>query len=171
MYPMHVLRYAVKHGYKDLADQAAAYTIDRQSTSSEMMEFFGKDSQIFHIWVRVLYLYLSRLSQLINGSREPKLAYRDQWMTALPLIYTRGIPAPTLHKGGLQECDLWEPFRDEVRCDVDCSPSQISRFEDIVARRIKSDLSSCDRCADRARRWGVSVKARIGEVSAFSTFL
>ncbi|KAG6859800.1 hypothetical protein C0995_003832 [Termitomyces sp. Mi166 len=100
-----------------------------------------------------------------------KLCMKDQWMAALPWIYTRDIHVPTLHRGGLQECDLWEPFRDKVRRDVDCLPSQIARFEELVAGRIKADLGSCDRCIERARRWGTSVKSKIGEVSPFSAYL
>ncbi|KAH0578074.1 hypothetical protein H2248_005538 [Termitomyces sp. 'cryptogamus'] len=147
LWPMHVLKYAVKHGHKDLADQAASYTVVREP--AEIEEFFGRNSQIFYIW----------------------LAYRQQWMIALPWIYTRDIHIPTLHKGGLKECELWKPFRDHVRSEVDCLPSQIARFEEIVSVRISLDLLSCDRCIDRARRWSTSVKATIGEVLPFSAYL
>lgn len=167
---MHVLRYAVKHGYKDLADEAATHTILRPFT--EMREFFGKECHIYYIWVSAAPGFLGPFAaHQFFFSLESKSAYKDQWMTALPWIYTRDIPSPTLHKGGLKECELWQPFRDLVRRDVDCSPSEIARFEDIVAQRIKSYLGSCERCAERARRWGSSVKAKIGNVSAFSTFL
>ncbi|KAG6894517.1 hypothetical protein C0992_005761, partial [Termitomyces sp. T32_za158] len=121
VHPMNVLRYAVKHGYKDVADKAAPYTITY--SPFEVRGFFGNNSRVFHIWV----------------------AYRDQWMSALPLIYTRDIPYPTLHRGGQTKCELWDPFRDAVRRDVECLPSQIARFDDVVAGRIKLDLQSCDR--------------------------
>ncbi|KAG6889529.1 hypothetical protein C0995_000411 [Termitomyces sp. Mi166 len=147
IYPMHVLRYAVKHGYKDLADQAAAHMILRPST--EVKEFFGRNSQIFYIWS----------------------AYRDQWMVALPWIYTKDIQTLNLHKGGILECELWEPFRDGVRRDVECLPSQIARFDEVVSARIKINLEFCERCIERAHRWSATVKSKIGEVSPFSAYL
>ncbi|KAG6867647.1 hypothetical protein C0993_012757 [Termitomyces sp. T159_Od127] len=169
MYPMHVLRYAVKHGYKDLVDEAAKHTTYR--SSNEMKEFFGKNSQVFYTWVRALPLSFPCPQPHRMPRFGLKSAYRDQWMSALPWIYTRDIPYHNLHKGGLTECELWEPFRDCVRRDVDCLPSQIACFEEIVAERMQLDLGSCERCIERARRWVVSVKGKIGEVSAFSSYL
>ncbi|KAG6849808.1 hypothetical protein H0H93_004884 [Arthromyces matolae] len=146
-YPMSVLRYAVTYQYKDLANVAAGYAAKRSILESR--QFFGPHSRVFQAWS----------------------AYKDQWMAALPTIYTEHIPVGGLHKGGIPECDLWAPFVDGIRKDVKCSVAGVMEFGDLIEKRIDAHLESCERCTVRARRWSGSVTSIVGEALQFSDFM
>lgn len=166
---MYVLRYAINHKDMELADQAAA-CLALENRLDQLEMFFGDNSPIFRTWVRVA---ASRPLQAFPKSPtyfESKVTYLDTGMRiALDRVYKSDIPFFVLHEDGRQDCELWVPFRDSVRREVDCSPTQITQFEAIVNNKIKTDFVSCYRCAERARGWVKSIKVSM-ELLPFSAF-
>ncbi|KAF8055418.1 hypothetical protein FPV67DRAFT_830280 [Lyophyllum atratum] len=145
-HPVAVLRYAVKHGYNSLADEAALLAISQEFKA--MKSKFEKGSQIPYIW----------------------LEYREQWMLILRWLYTDEPPV-VLHKGGLRDCESWAPFYWEVLRDVGSALTQLNRFDKVVEDAIDENLDDCSHCTNRARRWSVATFNKVQSILPFSTFL
>ncbi|KAJ7472129.1 hypothetical protein FB451DRAFT_1559275, partial [Mycena latifolia] len=133
-YPLAVLAYATKHGYPELRDAAAPGTL---STPMEnVAAALQHMPDIFIAWVK----------------------YREVFIQALLFLFKR--PPVVLHRGGLDTCDLWATFQQEIgnyfEGGIGASLDHTRKFSALVEEKIHY-LKDCTHCTIRARAWGRSV--------------
>ncbi|KAJ7877609.1 hypothetical protein B0H13DRAFT_2200535 [Mycena leptocephala] len=144
-HPVRVLAYAAKHGYPELRDIAAPLTI---SASLQSVEAAMHDMpEILIAWVK----------------------YREGFIHTLHFLFKR--PPIVLHRGGLNTCELWEPFQQEiVEKTVDCQLEPLKQFQAYVEDELHH-LKDCAHCIIRARNWGRTVADRVDLLPLFSSSL
>ncbi|KAJ7077436.1 hypothetical protein B0H15DRAFT_789674, partial [Mycena belliarum] len=147
-HPLRVLAYATKHDYPELRDAAAPQTIS--TPLGEVSAVLRHMPHIFIAWVK----------------------YREGFIHAAQLSFK--LPPVILHRGGLDTCELWPPFQQEIfnylERDMKTSLDQFRKFPALIEGNIYR-LSNCTHCATRARGWGRLVAERVNSLPHFRTFL
>ncbi|KZT69447.1 hypothetical protein DAEQUDRAFT_710338 [Daedalea quercina L-15889] len=124
--PLKVLAYAARHGYKELCDEAAPYTVDEDAA----LVAEHLDAQLFANWV----------------------LYREHWLRRLFEVQ-RGIPSSILHEDFEEdECPAWPPFVAAVLQDLNRSISGVQGISAVFDKHFPL-LEDCEWCYRRAGDW------------------
>jgi len=121
-HPLRVFLYAIKHDYGDLTDEAAPVLI------CTPLEKFLDHATIVGVPATPVIRFIR---------------YRERWSSLLSILY--GNIIVVLHRGGVETCDKWAEFYNEVLLDVKLNPGSLSRFADIVEEK-RDILDECTHC-------------------------
>jgi len=140
-YPLDVLCYAVKHGYRNLSQKAVPKTLS--ISLHDVSKALADHPDIILKWVQ----------------------YREHWLDLIKFIYEK--PPIVMHRGGIPSCDLWEPFRQRVLLEVGANILKVQKFDDILKEDMEEDLDDCSHCQTRVRNWRHAFAKRLGEIPSF----
>ncbi|KIM36750.1 hypothetical protein M413DRAFT_77812, partial [Hebeloma cylindrosporum] len=141
-HPLDVLCYAVKHGYPKLSKMAAPLTL---STSlHDVSAALADRPDIILKWTQ----------------------YREHWLLLLKYVYEK--PPKVLHRGGLEECDLWVPFHRRMLLEIEADISKLREFDIILLNGMEDDLDECNHCQTRVSNWRSAFGKRLKEIPSFN---
>ncbi|KAL1674035.1 hypothetical protein EV122DRAFT_221431 [Schizophyllum commune] len=127
--PMDILKFALRHSYKELANAAAPYTLDMPA--NEAKKEFGDDIYALAKWL----LYRARWEDLVSAACQ-----WDKWRR---------------HRGGVRHCDGWYRFWAFIMT-VLAGPRKFTlnggKFDALVQSHLP-DLEDCDHCLGDVRDW------------------
>ncbi|KZT69445.1 hypothetical protein DAEQUDRAFT_726752 [Daedalea quercina L-15889] len=138
-WPINILGYAVRHGYKDLCMEVAPKTLGISAEHA----LIGLGPTYFVSWT----------------------LYRDHWVQA-SLDAHRPPPSGILHKGGIQECELWDPFALSVINDIGRDIEVLMQISQVFERNHEK-LQDCWHCRLRAQVWQEEIRRRIAGLPTF----
>jgi len=75
-------------------------------------------------------------------------------------------PSPTMHKGGIRECEEWSGFRHEITSALS-SMDSLRRVDEVFEplARLEGD---CKYCGIRGRRWKTIITDLVANIQPFS---
>lgn len=142
-HPFAVLKYAAKHKYNDLADQAAPLTLgyEWETTGEEKTHFR-------YCW----------------------LEYWAAWMKVVISVHEKTPRATQLHKGGSYDCDAWNEFHAAVLKKFGFKASALLQIGTIMDSE-EHVVQGCSKCWSRSWAWRADITSRIDQIRPFSSFL
>lgn len=148
-HPLQVLAYAAKHGYDDVADQAAlpslALSVDDAVRTLPPAAFVS--------WVCTQLPHEYTLTDLEPSTFGFKVRYREAWTLALRSFAQKNLRGVNdqnhwmnnIYVNGVAQCSLWDSLRPQVIGDI---VDGVHRFCDFHAWKA-SRLPACYVCAER----------------------
>ncbi|KAF8988174.1 hypothetical protein BDQ17DRAFT_1547913 [Cyathus striatus] len=146
-----LLVFTVKHGYTDLANEAAPLTLGRYPVHKAVQQYLNMPDLIVP-WVRYHASYES---------------------IALWIIVNDQPDFGGLHKGGISNCNAWSSFYSHVKEEFRSNHMQsVLKFEDIC-RSGERLLNGCSgtQCRNRMNRWIFKVSDKVQDIPEFSKIM
>ncbi|KAF9477114.1 hypothetical protein BDN70DRAFT_862258 [Pholiota conissans] len=133
-HPVEVLVYALKHDYHELANTAAPLTVQNDS---EMVVSKAKAAGIHDSFLVAWFRYRDNVTKAGRSLLKNPPGY--------------GIGG--LHKGGLQQCELWTEFIEEVlSAGIKLDFPKPKDVAEIISNHVE-DLEECPHCSKRGNYW------------------
>lgn len=159
-HPIDVLTYSVKHDYPELANEAARLTLATDATLIVTAATKANLHPSFlSTWVSECYSYTAQVELEALLTESLQFFYREKWANNMrALVNDPPSASSSLHKGGVQECELWDPFKNAVVLDVGVTLQGLLKLEQAIKDNIDEMLDDCTHCSKRAMRWAHHAK-------------
>jgi hypothetical protein len=159
--PVKVLNYAVKHGYLNLADQAAFSSLGCKG--DQMAKSLS--SEALKAWVRFSFLLGSEMRLIVMGTQ---FLYNERWQDVLTFALVRCPPHDNL------ELQLRHPTKNSVASQISGHSPIVnnlpSKSVTILCRLGVKALKDLD-CLPIDLKLRAEITAEIKKIPKFSTFI